>query len=100
MAKKYTGYVIYTDLDGTLLNDEKEVSVENRKAIEYFIENAGRFSIATGRAFEATEKYIKGLDIDIPAIVYIFCIFLFDFNDIRYSNRLILFLSTFFLLSL
>lgn len=70
MAKKYTGYVIYTDLDGTLLNDEKEVSVENRKAIEYFIENAGRFSIATGRAFEAIEKYIKGLKIDLPAIVY------------------------------
>lgn len=70
MADKYKGYVIYTDLDGTLLNDKKEVSPENRAAIEHFIENGGKFSIATGRAFEATEKYIKGLDIDIPAIVY------------------------------
>lgn len=70
MTEKYNGYVIYTDLDGTLLNDKKEVSPENRKAIEHFIKNGGKFSIATGRAFEATEKYIKGLKIDIPSIVY------------------------------
>lgn len=25
MADKYKGYVIYTDLDGTLLNDKKEI---------------------------------------------------------------------------
>ena len=70
MVDKYKDYVIYTDLDGTLLNDKKEVSAENRKAIEKFIENGGKFSIATGRAFEATEKYIEGLKIDLPAIVY------------------------------
>lgn len=70
MAERYNGYVIYTDLDGTLLNDKKEVSVENRKAIEHFINNGGRFSIATGRAFEAIEKYIEGLKMDLPSIVY------------------------------
>lgn len=70
MKKKFEGYVIYSDLDGTLLNSDKEVSSENRKAIEYFIENGGKFSIATGRAFEAAEKYIEGVEIDIPAIVY------------------------------
>ena len=70
MNKKFEGYVIYSDLDGTLLNGKKEVSDENKNAINYFIENGGRFSIATGRAFEATEKYIKGVEIDIPAIVY------------------------------
>ena len=25
MADKYKGYAIYTDLDGTLLNDKKEI---------------------------------------------------------------------------
>ena len=70
MDKKFEGYVIYSDLDGTLLNGKKEVSDENKKAINYFIENGGKFSIATGRAFEATEQYIKGVKIDIPAIVY------------------------------
>lgn len=70
MKKKFDDYVIYTDLDGTLLNNSKEVSNENKEFINYFIENGGKFSIATGRAFEATEKYIKGVNIDIPAIVY------------------------------
>lgn len=70
MKNKFDGYVIYSDLDGTLLNNNKEVSLENRKAIDYFIKNGGKFSIATGRAFEATEKYIKGVNIDIPAITY------------------------------
>ena len=70
MKNKFEGYVIYSDLDGTLLNNKKEVSDENKKAINYFIENGGKFSIATGRAFEATEKYIEGVRIDIPAIVY------------------------------
>ncbi|WP_294402279.1 HAD family hydrolase [uncultured Clostridium sp.] len=70
MKNKFKGYVIYSDLDGTLLNSRKEVSSENKKAIEYFIENGGKFSIATGRAFEAAEKYINGVEIDIPAIVY------------------------------
>ncbi len=70
MKNKFEGYVIYSDLDGTLLNNNKEVSDENKKSIDYFIENGGKFSIATGRAFEATEKYIDGVRIDIPAIVY------------------------------
>ncbi|MDO5517281.1 MAG: Cof-type HAD-IIB family hydrolase [Clostridium sp.] len=70
MKNKYDGYVIYTDLDGTLLNDEKEVPEKNKEAINYFIENGGRFSIATGRAFESTEKYIENIKIDLPAIVY------------------------------
>ncbi len=59
MKKKFDGYVIYSDLDGTLLNNNKEVSDENKEFINYFIENGGKFSIATGRAFEATEKYIN-----------------------------------------
>ena len=70
MKNKFEGYVIYSDLDGTLLNNKKEVSDENKKAINYFIENGGKFSIATGKAFESTEKYIEGVRIDIPAIVY------------------------------
>ncbi|NME82844.1 Cof-type HAD-IIB family hydrolase [Clostridium sp. SM-530-WT-3G] len=70
MGDKYKGYVIYTDLDGTLLNDKKEVSPQNREAIERFIEGGGKFAIATGRAFESIEKYIYGLKMELPSIVY------------------------------
>ena len=42
MKKKFDGYVIYSDLDGTLLNNNKEVSDENKEFINYFIENGGK----------------------------------------------------------
>ena len=68
--KKYDGYVILTDLDGTLLTDDKKVSPENRQAIEYFIDNGGKFTIATGRPIYACSQYIEGLRTDLPAVVY------------------------------
>lgn len=70
MNNKFYGYVIFSDLDGTLLNDEKQVSKENREAIKYFIDNGGKFSIATGRAIESVEKYIEDVKTDLPIITY------------------------------
>ena len=46
---KFEGILLATDLDGTLLRDDKTVSEENRLAIEYFKENGGRFTFITGR---------------------------------------------------
>lgn len=47
--KKFEGILICTDLDGTLLNNEKKVSRENIEAINYFKENGGLFTFITGR---------------------------------------------------
>ena len=47
--KKFSNILICTDLDGTLLDDEKRISDENIKAIEYFKENGGYFTFVTGR---------------------------------------------------
>lgn len=79
MKNKFEGYVIFSDLDGTLLNDEKQVSMENKEAIKYFIDNGGKFSIATGRAIKAVEKYIENVEIDLPIITYNGGI-LYDYN--------------------
>ncbi len=49
MKKKFDGILICTDLDGTLLRDDKSVSKENLDAIEYFKANGGMFTIVTGR---------------------------------------------------
>ena len=38
-----------TDLDGTLLNDDKQISRENLDAIEYFKREGGKFTFITGR---------------------------------------------------
>lgn len=46
---KFSGYLICTDLDGTLYCDDKTVSEENRRAIEYFKSEGGLFTFITGR---------------------------------------------------
>lgn len=53
---KFNGYLICTDLDGTLLRKDKSVSKENLDAIEYFKEEGGKFTLITGRMpFYATD---------------------------------------------
>lgn len=47
--KKFENILFCTDLDGTLLNDEKQISRENLDAIEYFKSEGGKFTFITGR---------------------------------------------------
>ena len=46
---KFDGILLCTDLDGTLLRDDKSISPENRTAIEYFKREGGYFTFVTGR---------------------------------------------------
>ncbi len=46
---KFEGVLICTDLDGTLLKNDKTVSKENIDAIEYFKSEGGVFTFVTGR---------------------------------------------------
>ena len=46
----FSGYLIVTDLDGTLFNREQKVPERSIRAIEYFKNNGGHFTFATGRA--------------------------------------------------
>lgn len=45
----FDGLLICTDLDGTLLKNDKTISAENREAIEYFKREGGYFTFITGR---------------------------------------------------
>ena len=47
---KFDGVLLMSDYDDTLYSHKLEVSKNNRMAIRYFMEQGGRFSIATGRA--------------------------------------------------
>lgn len=46
---KFKGILICTDLDGTLFSNDKTISEENKKAIEYFKSEGGIFTFVTGR---------------------------------------------------
>lgn len=48
---KFDGILICTDLDGTLLRNDKTISQENHEAIEYFKREGGYFTFITGRMY-------------------------------------------------
>lgn len=53
--------ILFTDIDGTLLDDKKEISKENRKAIEQAIEAGHYVVIATGRPLASAKTVVKKL---------------------------------------
>ena len=56
--------LITIDLDGTLLNNEMEVSVQNLEALQYAKEKGVHVAIATGRPLVFTKAYMKQLGLD------------------------------------
>ncbi|MBQ3066383.1 MAG: HAD-IIB family hydrolase [Clostridia bacterium] len=54
---KFDGYMLISDLDGTLVDRNFGISDENSEAIRYFQENGGRMTIASGRAPEDIKGY-------------------------------------------
>lgn len=48
---------VFLDLDGTLLDDDKNISQENYDAIEYVTQNGGLVILSSGRSITATKKY-------------------------------------------
>ncbi|MFN4224402.1 MAG: Cof-type HAD-IIB family hydrolase [Fervidobacterium nodosum] len=60
--------LIVTDLDGTLLNDDKHIPDDNIIALREAMEKGVHVSIATGRNFGSAKRYIKELGLDVPVI--------------------------------
>ncbi len=53
--------IIATDLDGTLLNSRMELSEENKKAIQKYVEMGGYFVPATGRSLSEVAHEVRAL---------------------------------------
>ncbi|TVY06732.1 Cof-type HAD-IIB family hydrolase [Paenibacillus cremeus] len=68
--KVFSGCLLVTDLDGTLLGSDKQISKENLAAIERFVEEGGLFTIATGRITASARRYVEQLPVKAPAILY------------------------------
>ena len=65
---KYSNIILFSDLDGTLLNSQLQVSDENRKAIEDFVSQGGRFGVATGRGMQNSMKFLDGIPFNYYSI--------------------------------
>lgn len=64
--KKFEGMILACDMDGTLLDDDRQISQENQQALRYFTQEGGRFSLATGRAPQAIQPYIPQMPFNAP----------------------------------
>jgi Cof subfamily protein (haloacid dehalogenase superfamily) len=68
LIMKYSNIILFSDLDGTLLDSQLEVSKENREAIEKFVSGGGRFGVATGRGIENALGFLEGIPFNYYSI--------------------------------
>ncbi len=76
----FTGKLLISDMDGTLLDSNHRISKQNMEAIKYFTDNGGLFTLASGRMVKAVEPYLEMLSINAPAILYNGSV-IYDFNN-------------------
>lgn len=61
-----TQKILFTDLDGTLLDDQKQISGENQVAIERAVAMGHRVVLSSGRATPSVYKQVRKLGLDRP----------------------------------
>lgn len=62
--------MLISDMDGTLLKDDKTINPIDLMAIEQFRIRDGIFTVATGRNYKSAMQYFKELNIRCPVILY------------------------------
>lgn len=88
--RDFTGVLLATDLDGTLLNSRQQVSPGNTEAIRHFIRRGGLFTLATGRSLIALDCVRPLVTVNAPVILLNGAI-IYDFaaERILYSEPLL-----------
>ncbi len=72
MEKEKTRWVFFTDLDGTLLDDDKNISDENRAEIERILADGHAVVLCTGRALPSAIQQAKRLGL-LGRSCYLIC---------------------------
>lgn len=82
-------HLIVSDLDGTLLDDHKSISMANLEAIDHIRNNSHLFSIATSRYYLSIKHFLRILKIEGPVICSNGSL-IYDFNkdSILYLNTI------------
>ena len=66
----FKNIIFMTDLDGSLLTDEKIVHPKDLAAIERFREGGGIFTIATGRGYSMAKRVAEEICPNVPCVVF------------------------------
>lgn len=70
MDKIFEGFILASDMDGTLIGSNRKVSDKNLEAIKYFTDRGGMFTVATGRMLQSVEEFISDLHIKCPTMLH------------------------------
>ena len=86
---KFDGVLLVSDFDDTLIGHSLRLSDENRAAIEYFMEEGGRFTIATGRSHLTFAPQVPMVPMNAPVVLSNGAV-LFDFctDQLIYQSTL------------
>lgn len=68
--KKFENILIISDIDGTLVDETWKISEENIRAAQYFMDNGGTFTYATGRQAPVAAGIVSQLTPNAPVICY------------------------------
>lgn len=66
---KFDGVLLASDFDDTLYDKHWQVPQRNCLALEYFMSQGGRFSVATGRAHRTFAPYAHLVPMNAPAVL-------------------------------
>lgn len=66
----FENVIIMSDLDGTLLTDEKKILPKDMDAINRFRDGGGIFTLATGRGYSMAKPVAKRVGLDVPAVIF------------------------------
>ena len=70
MFEDITKVILLSDMDGTLLNSEKQITAADREAIGRFMSLGGKFTVATGRTIQSFRQYLDMIELKMPVIMY------------------------------
>ncbi|GIP00812.1 5-amino-6-(5-phospho-D-ribitylamino)uracil phosphatase YcsE [Paenibacillus lautus] len=61
--------LIALDLDGTLLTDEKKITEETKKWLQYAVDHGVKVIFSTGRGLQTTKGFLNELGLDSPMVL-------------------------------
>src|SRR5450830_125747 len=81
--EKLSKTLYITDLDGTLLNNEPDLSVKTIETVNKFIDDGHLFSIATARSITSAQSFIDKMNMKLPIILHN-GVFIYDLTAKQY----------------